>query len=261
MKYDILHSFRELLEQEALSENTRKQYYSFTKKVLEGLEWSTAADIDPDDVMDALVRLKTANDVSAARNGLRLFCRYFPECRVGELPTAKTLHKRNRAKRKWEPLELARVKRQINALPDENERLAYRVMLATGMRVSEVAALHPEDMTVTDDEQLKFTLRHTKKGIADVVHTDDRYLMERLPQFIQEKASGEPIFKAYKTLKNRAGELNFECHDLRRAFSIEEYQRARRDLPEDEALDKVRLELRHESERTTLRYLRRKIAK
>lgn len=268
MKYDVLHSFRQQLEQENFSENTRKQYYNFTKKVLGALEWETAAEIDPREVAAALAQLKTANDVSAARNGLRLFCQYFPECEPLGLPTAKALKKRNRAKRKWEPLELTKVRRQINSLPDEAERMAYRVMLASGMRVSEAANLCPEDIkviTVTSDgsdkQTLLFELQHTKKGCADVAYAEDAYLLERLPDFIRDKPMGEPIFKACKTLKNKALSLNFECHDLRRAFALVEYAKARQGLPQEEALEQVRQELRHESDRTTQRYLRRKIAK
>lgn len=266
MKYDVLHQFRDALEQEPLSPNTRKQYYSFVKKVLGDLDWERVEEIDPTRVYNAVGKLKTANDVSAARNGLRIFCRYYPEL-VLELPTGKGLHKRNRAKRRWQPLNAEKVKRQINSLPDESKRLAYRLMLATGMRVSEVAGLYPEDISVVEtapvageDKQLRFELRHTKKGCADVAYTNDPYILARMPEFLSDKPPGVPLFGSDKSLKNKAGCIGFECHDLRRMYAKAEYAcELEQHSTHDAALDAVRDKLRHENVRTTKRYLRRKM--
>lgn len=264
MKYDVLHSFRDQLAEEPLSENTKKQYYAFVKKVLGSLMWNNPAEIDPAAVENALAQLKTASDVSAARNGLLLFCRCYPDCKLEKLPTGKELHKRNHAKRHWDPLKLSQVKRKINGQP-RGERLAYRVMLATGMRVSEAAGLRPSDIsTFTDDkgqQQMRFMLQHTKKGGSDIAYTADAYLLAQLPLFLEGKSLEAPLFPSCQTLKNKATKCGFECHDLRRAFAQKTYDRAKQEMPRDEAVETVRKELRHSYIRTTKRYLRRKIVK
>lgn len=258
-KYDVLHEFKERLgREEGLSDNTKLQYYKFTKKVLQDLNFSNPEDIQPEQVLMNVSKLKTKNDVSAAKRGLEFFSSYYPEFQLHSQIKEVSLKKRNRKKRTWQPLDLNAVKKTINALHDEKLRLAYRSMLETGMRVSEVECLRKKDIKI-DGNTIRFYLQHTKKGCEDEVFCSSDYLATKLTSYLEKFEEEEKLFYSKSMMMKKAGEHGFECHDLRRAYAKNEYRSARQSVNSYEAVDIVRDKLRHESCRTTKKYLRRVI--
>jgi integrase len=163
--------------------------------------------------------------------------------------------KRNWKKRQFEPLLLDTVRRKINAIPDKRLMLAYRLMLAAGIRISEAAALRPEDIAVKD-QSIRVNICSGKGGKSRTVTSlPDPYLAKELPKLIDD-----PLFYSASHMGNEAARYGFECHDLRRAFS-QEYRRLCKSAAPDiyTANGQLMEAMGHDDYRTTKKYLRRRI--
>lgn len=259
MKFDVLHDFRAQLNQEDLAENTKKQYYNFVKKVLADIDFNEPGEIPQNVILQGMKKLKTKNDVSAAKRGFEYFKIYYPELRLPEQIGQISKTKRNFKKRKWQPLKLDKLKRTINSLQDKKLKYAYRLMLATGMRVSEVEQISKQDITIAEDE-IKLHIEHTKSGCPATVSCKDPYLLEKLPGYLAELKQEDKAFYSASKMMQAANAYGFECHDLRRVFAKLKYREIKPVVGSSyRAVGEVRELMRHESCRTTKIYLRRKI--
>lgn len=260
MKFDILYSFREQLEQESeIAQNTKKQYYKFVKKVLTGVDFNTADEISPDAILRGMEKLKTKNDVSAAKKGFEFFARYYPELCLPKQIGQVSKKKRNLKKRKWQPLKLDKLKRTINGMKNKRLKYAYRLMLQTGMRVSEVAQLRKQDITFDEKGEMSFYVEKTKSGCPATIRSTNTYLLSMLPDLLKTQKETDKVFYSAEKMMHEAGQYGFECHDLRRCFAKLKYREIKPELGSYRAVNEVRELLRHESCRTTKIYLRRKI--
>jgi len=70
MKYDILNNYKAYL-QANLNKNTAKTYYSAVNKVFDGIDFNDLQEVSETKILDRIKNLKSKNQVSAAKNGLK----------------------------------------------------------------------------------------------------------------------------------------------------------------------------------------------
>ncbi|MCL2034679.1 MAG: tyrosine-type recombinase/integrase [Oscillospiraceae bacterium] len=260
MKYDILDNLRHHLYVK-YNNNTAKKYYHAVKSLFHGYDFNNEYQIHAEEIERRMLRLRTKNDFSAAKRGLLELKACFPALRIpdNDFFEATAAHKRNYKKRTFEPLQFDTVKRKINAIRDKKLKLSYRLMLASGARVAEVAALRPCDITISNDN-MQVQIIDGKGGKDRTVKTlEDDYLRRELPELLETTDEDKPVFYSTKHMKNKAAELGIECHDLRRVFAQTYKQECKKTEGAFAANSRVMEALGHTKFRTTRRYLNRKI--
>lgn len=265
MRLKMLHDFRDWLNQRPdLSKNSKKKYYQSVKNILTQVKFTYVSEITIAAIESGIKMQKTRNDVSAAKRGFELFAEFAPGLELPDsgLISGISKEKRNYRKRRFEPLDLKKVQHTINGLKDEKLKLGYRLMLATGARVSEVAQIRKQDITLEEDGGIKIHVEHTKSGGPATLECDDTYLLDKLPTYIAELQDGDKVFHSADAMMHKAAEYGFQCHDQRRVYAklkYKEIKKMRPDLKPGEIVEEVRPLMRHNSSRTTKRYLGRKI--
>jgi integrase len=206
----------------------------------------------------AAAQIKTKNNFSAAKNGLKQFKQAFPDL---ALPTEEYFKCHSIRKRNWtvkpkNTLYLDEISRKINSLRNVKYKYAFRLMLVSGLRVFEVAALTKNDIEISGDGQITVIVQKGKGGSGGIVKClPDDYLAKRIPQYMVDKPDGKPLFYETKTMKEKAGKLGIECHDLRRIAAMKHRKAHIKDQGALEANKGVQMFLRHERFSTTKRYI------
>lgn len=223
LKFDVLEEYREYLDEcESISKNTALRYFSAVKNLLQKYQFDSLSEIDTDSIESSLSKLKSKNSVSAAKNGLlRLheFDSYF------SLPDAvffKELssHKRNILVKKGRVIDTEKITHKINLISNKRLKMAYRLILVSGLRISEVADLKPGDIEFLDKHQLRVHVQNGKGGKQrDVVTTVDKYLYKGLSEHVRAIEVGGTVFYGESYMRGKAYALGFEPHDLRRAYA------------------------------------------
>lgn len=172
-----------------------------------------------------------------------------------ELINLRKNHKQNPIGREPTLSEQTYLKK-INALRNEPLKLALRLQVKSGLRISEVAALRPEDINL-DTEGIELYVRRGKGRKSRRVNMiKDKYLEEHLKAFLQAKSEGHPMFYSANYLKKKSNELGIPTHDLRRINSRMRYREQRGNgACRREARRVVQRELGHENAMTTNAYL------
>lgn len=112
------------------------------------------------------------------------------------------------------------------ALYRDNVRMAFMTMFATGLRVSEVCALLPDDIAVTDGRMM-VTVRVGKWGSSRTVPVYDGIVAEQLASFVADiDDRSKPLFRlSARTMQVYAAEISrragvhFTCHKVRHTFA------------------------------------------
>lgn len=252
-----------------MSQNTAKAYLNAAKKLFKGISdkgpyFVELQDIRREDIEQYLAKIRTKTKFSMYKNALKELKSIHKDLDIPEDEYFKkeSLLRMNRRKKAPDPIEESKIKRKINALKDKKLKLAYRVALANGLRISEVANLKKEDVKF-EDGKLNISVKGGK-GNKDrnVLGLQDEYLERELKEHILNLKDGEKLFYSAKHMKNKAGELEFECHDLRRIFAQNLYQEEKKNVHHPgEAKQKVKEKLGHSRLKTTKIYLSRKIIK
>lgn len=256
MKYDILLEFKKYLE-EKLTPNTARTYYTAVNKLFRDRQFDSLDQIDRDWIMqECSSRFRTRNEYSAVKNGLKWLHKYDSAL---QLPAEKdfravSIKKRNRSRKPPKTIYLKPTQRKINQIQNEKLKLAYRLALVSGLRVSELANLEAEDFYLNEGK-IYVTVRKGKGGHGGVVECrEDPYLYERLPQFLERNREGK-VFYSESYMRQKADQLGIECHDLRRIFAITTRNDLKKEMPVEEANQIVQERLRHVRFSTTKRYL------
>lgn len=258
MKYDILSAFREYLYGAVKSRKTADRYYFAVDKLLSGCQFDDLAELSSGDIEAKLEKCSGKANFSAAKNGLLHLKKFDGSLSLPseEFFAEQSRHKRNRSKKPAKTLYLDTTNRKINAIKDKKLKLAYRLMLASGLRVNEAAQLTKDDILI-NGENITVNVLHGKGGSNGTVECmQDPYLAKELPLFLEDKPSGEPVFYAQSTMRRRANELGLECHDLRRIAAIT-YRKKQmgNGTPVFDANSQTKSFLRHARFSTTKRYL------
>ena len=148
--------------------------------------------------------------------------------------------------------DLQKVTDYLNNLPD-HVALAFRTMLAAGLRVSEAAALTPEDV-IMQNGSVFLRVRHGKGDKERYAPVTDAATAKELVRLAKETDKNLPLFKiSVGTLKVYAWRIKqetgieFHAHRMRHTL-------ATRLLAEGTPLDVVQKVLGHENISTTRKY-------
>lgn len=258
MKYSILESFQEYLK-ETMNKNTAKKYYSAVKNLFKGIAFEGLEEIEPEYIEEQMRKIPTKNEFSAAKRGLIKLQEFDPGLKLpGEVffkETAKA--KRNRVKSRGQKIYRDTVVRKIDRVKDPDLRLAYRLAMVSGLRVSELADLKPEDVKITEGGHIQVSVRNGKGGKSGAVDClDDGYVKARLEQLLKKADPETALFYSPGYMMNEASRLGFECHDLRRIYAQDLMcSKLAEGKTKAEAVDAVREGLRHSRTETAQIYL------
>lgn len=258
MKHDILSAYRQHLQSAIKNRNTADRYYFAVAKLLSNYQFDSLDEISREALETELMKCRSKNDFSAAKNGLLQLHSF--DHRLNIPPTdflkEQSLQKRNRSKRPAKTLYLDTITRKVNAVKDDKLKLAYRLMLASGLRVGEASQLTKENITI-EGENITVNVKHGKGGSNGRVECmNDGYLAGRLHNFLEDKEDNEKLFYAQSTMRQKANDLGLECHDFRRIAAIN-YRREQlqQGAAYPEANEQTKDFLRHARFSTTKRYL------
>ena len=161
MKYDILNNYKAYL-QANLNKNTAKTYYSAVNKVFDGIDFNDLREVSETKILDRIKNLKSKNQVSAAKNGLKYLqvvnnhLQMPSDAQIAEI----SKHKRNYVKSRGKAVDYDQMLRKVNVLKNEKLKLAYRLAGISGLRVSELADLEAKDIEFRDDGRISVSVRH-----------------------------------------------------------------------------------------------------
>lgn len=260
MKFDVLGAgFRAYLLDALGNKNTADRYYFAVKRLLADIQFNRLAEVPREALEARLEQVRRKSDYSAAKNGLCWLRRYDETLQLPDEAFLKAVgsQKRNFSSRPAKTLYLDTIRKKVNALQNEKLKYAYRLMMVSGLRVSEAAGLKKEDIHIAGGK-ICVEVRRGKGGSNGLVECmEDPYLAEQLKRYLEQFQAKDEVFYSAATMKRRAGELGLECHDFRRMAAImyrkEELQEHKK--PIREANEGTREFLRHVRFSTTKRYL------
>lgn len=132
-------------------------------------------------------------------------------------------------------------------------QLAFKTMLATGLRVGEVASLTLQDIEIEDNRVILF-IKNAKGGKPRKVPVIDPVTAKELYEYIKDVPKDEPIFRvSRRTLQDHARRIqkrtgiHFYVHRLRHTFATEL-------LAKDTRLDVIQRVMGHADISTTRKY-------
>jgi len=197
---------------------------------------------------------KTVNTILGA---VRSFYDFL--CETGEVKGNPWIMRRLRVKEeRRQPdflteAELEKVMAAVQRLP-YHVGLAFRVMLAAGLRVSEAASLSPEDVRLVEGERVFLRVRHGKGGKERQAPVTDPGVAKEILAVARERAGLPSLFgisagtlKVYAHQIKKETGISFHCHRLRHTL-------ATRLLNQGFPIDVVQKVLGHADISTTRRY-------
>ena len=257
MKYEalaLLHSH--LLKQ--YSKQTARVYLSKLDALLLGQDpINTITNFDMEMVLINLSKIKYKNPFSQAKNALLLFCSchniIISSCHQNEIDQLEGLTKRKY--RKMKPVSFENIKATIDRLKNPKLKLSFQALYKTGLRVSELAQITPNDCHVSDDMiQLSFIGKGGNRENTTLTNNDDdAVFFERLVSMIKATKQADKVFYSAIYLQEKAKKYGFTCRDLRRAYAKLEYQKTKSKIH-------VKEKLRHSSIKSTNIYLKSKVS-
>ena len=221
----LLQQFAGWLEaQTDLKPNTRRRYVSLVNCLLKNTYLTHIDQLATVDIPAFLRSQPYGYQVKQHINALD----YFQQFVGGRLKYSKAYaaiarDKPDKPPNRWEPMDYDKVVRTINGIHNAKLRIAYRLMLATGMREAEVASVTKGDIALSTDAAV-FHLKDTKNGQAIDISCTDPYIVNALPQLIKGLQDADKVFYSDRMLREKAEAYGFMCHDLRRAFASDYYQ-------------------------------------
>ena len=252
MKYDLLSAYRDYLS-ELYRPSTADTYYKKLCTLFEGQSLiDTAHNLDIDRILDNLSTVKHKNRFSQFKNAFLHFC-VFQNIVLSDdtLKAIEQIGKSTKKKhRKLKPVDFTQVDKKIKRIRNKKMKLSYQTIIATGLRISELASISQNNCTITDGEIIfTFVGKGGASEIVTIGAAEYSKLYHGLKELIQSTPKDKKLFYSANYLQRQAKELGFACHDLRRAFAKLEYKKCR-------SKTVVRNKLRHSSIKTTNKYLR-----
>jgi len=251
MKYELLEKYRDCLET-FLSVETARVYKNRLDYLLtDGSNINPIKDFDINKVLLNLSKMKYKNYFSQAKNALLYFCHWQKILLSKEVyETIKDLESKTIKKnRKMPVMEMKKIENTINHLKNQKLKLSFQTMLKTGLRVSELANITPNNCTIEKTAiNIYFICKGSKFENITIKKEDDTVFFERLLKLISDTKKGKRIFYSANYLQQKAKDYNFQCHDLRRAFAKIEYKKTK-------SKKAVAEKLKHQSITTTDIYL------
>jgi len=235
---------------------TAETYYKRLCTLLDGQSIRGKSDnLNYELILGKLGLIKHKNHFSQAKNAFFRFCEFMGiELSSDILGYIEEMGASKKKKyRKLKQVDFSSVEKKIRYIRNKKLKLSFQVMIATGLRVSELADITTNDSAIHDD-RLSFAFIG-KGGSLDMTTIQKREypkLCKDLSKLIESTPRDRKIFYSAVYLQSKARKLGFTCLDLRRACAKLEYKKSRSKLV-------VRRKLRHSSIRTTNIYLRSKV--
>ena len=264
MLYEVLKAYRQYLCGK-YSKETARVYTIRLCTLFQGQSLiDTIGNFDIDKVLSNLATIQHKNYFSQTKNAFLKFCEFEKIKlsldvldRIEEIE--KGMHKKYR---KQITIDYQEVKEKINHLKNAKLKLCYQTLVATGLRVSELASITAGDCLITD-EDITFTFigkGGNSKKVEKVSLKFDEYpaLFQRIKEQVQKfskdskDSKGKKVFYSAIYLETHATKLGFTCHDLRRACAKLEYQKTHSKVA-------VMKKLRHTDMKNTNIYLRSRV--
>ncbi|MBN4074914.1 site-specific integrase [bacterium AH-315-E09] len=146
--------------------------------------------------------------------------------------------------------------RKINGLKNNKLKLAYRLQLASGLRVNEIACLEKKDIIFQDGKIQVEVLSGKGNKQRTVSGIEDKYLYSRLSAYVKDLAEDEKLFYSRSYLMEKANKIGFRTHDLRRIYAKKRFDSGRKKgYSEKKAKKVVKNQLGHTFFHTTDIYL------
>jgi len=214
----------------------------------------TVGNLDMDKILDKLSEIKYKNHFSQSKNAFLHFCEFqrilLSDEVMGKIESLeKNTHKKYR---KQKTVDFGEVDRKIKHIRNMKLKLSYQTIIATGLRVSELAGISPADCIVSDNE---ITFSVVAKGgnneTVTLLKNENPLLFQRLKEHVQNTKK-DKLFYSTIYLQTKATELGFTCHDLRRAYAKLEYKKSK-------SKEDVQEKLRHASIKNTNIYLKSRV--
>ena len=225
MKYSVLDDFKVFLHSKYRSRATAKQYYFWAVRLLAGQFFSDLA---------AFLNFAEFANINAVIPAL-----------------SKPKKRRNR---KLKSRKLADINSKINVISDKRLSLSYKIMLATGLRVGELASIKKDDIKPLQSGGFSLAFIPKRGGRGQItIPARQRYICNAMNEIIKPGNCGYKVFYSAGYLQSNAKKRGFACHDLRRAFAKMIYR------ANGKKLAYTCEKMRHASPRTTKIYLKSKI--
>ena len=211
------------------------------------------------DIERALKKIKYKSDLSACINAIR----FLKKNNINfDFPSDDILNKiianKKKTKRKSKnERSLKDIDNKINKIRNEEFRIAYKLMRESGLRVHEVSALQKNDFEFYDDT-INISLRKAKGNKLTSLTIQNKYLSKKLKSLISINKK-DNLFPSTRLLQNKATEIGIQCHDLRRGFAKEIFEKQKKEKGYHEALEFTKEKLRHGKIGTTKIYVYSKI--
>jgi len=253
--YNLLRIYKNHLL-ETYSRETASTYARRLAILFEGQsKLDTRHNLNIDKILEKLGQIKYKNHFSQSKNAFLHFCEFQNiKLSYSTLESIKTLEKNTKKKRrKLEPIEYSYIDKKIKYIRNKRLKLSYQVMVAIGFRVSELASISPSACTINDKSiTFSFINKGGSQETSTLLQVDNPKLYDNLKKHIENIPSNKKIFYSAVYLQNKAKELGFKCHDLRRAFAKLEYKKSKSKV-------NVMEKLKHSNIKTTNIYLHSKL--
>ena len=255
MIYTLLNSYREYLENK-YTPSTAETYYKRISSLFKGQSLSdTVSRLDFNKILEHLGKVKYKNHFSQSKNALLHFCKFqdiqMPFDVIEKIKELETGTKKKY--RKLQAINYPAIDKKIKHIKNRKLKISYQTMIATGLRVSELASITSDDCIIGDDEiTFKFRSKGGAYELVTIVKSEYSKLYADIQELIMNTKVNKKLFYSAIYLQMKAKELNFKCHDLRRIYAHIEYRKTK-------SKDIVMKKLRHTNMKNTSRYLRSKV--
>lgn len=235
---------------------TANAYYARMCTLLEGQPVNdTAKRLDVEKVIERLAELTHKNEFSQAKSALLHFCE-FQNIPLSFEDVKRIEQMQSNARKKYRKLKAVdyiTIDNKIKHLKNERLKLSFQALVATGLRVSELAQITPAHCVVTDERlAFRFIAKGGKENTTIVFKSEYPEFYGRLKEWITHTNPQKKMFYSAGYLQKQAQKLGFTCHDLRRACAKLEYQKSH-------SKKEVQEKLRHTNTKTTNIYLNSKV--
>jgi len=255
MMHGTLREYRTYLE-DFLQQETARTYTHRLGVLLQGQDlFQTVDNFDMDKVLEILSEIKYKNHFSQSKNALFYFCK-FKNIKIDTKTIRKIEELEDKTKKKYRKLKKKNFKdieKKIHYLRNKKMKLCYKVLITTGLRVSELSQIKKEDCNILENEiTFHFLAKGGKKETSSLQKTENFKLFNDVLDLIKNTKPYKKVFYSANYLQMNAKKLGFSCHDLRRACAKLEYKKTK-------SKEATQQKLRHTNVKNTNIYLKSKI--
>ena len=252
MIYNLLKSYREYLL-EFYSHETARTYRNRLCILFQGQNITdTINKLDVQMILGKMAMIKYKNTFAQFKNAFLRFCEFKNiDLSAETLANIEQLEKGTIKKyRKIETIDYKLIDKKIKHLKNAKLKLCYQIILATGLRVSEIAGIFAKDCEITDNDITFNFIGKGGKKESVMIKSAEYDILYR--QIIENTPLDKKSFYSAINLQTKANELGFKCHDLRRIYAKSEHKKCGSKI-------ELMTKMRHFSIKKTNIYLRSKI--